>query len=180
MRKGDSKFTTEEQKFIIDNTKGKTNDELTKMFNNHFNKNVSLNQIRFWKERHRITSGVDMKFKKGQKQIYTYSRPIGSEYVKYYKDIKLTYIKIANPKVWELKQNYIYKKYKGEIPKNCCVIFLDGNRDNFDPDNLELISKFERKIMNLGSCYYNDKELTETGILITRLRIKSWNKCKEN
>lgn len=167
-----SLFNDEEQQFIIDNAYGISTDELTTLFNKKYNKNMSISQIRNWKEHHKIKNGVDAKFKKGQKQIYTYSRPLGSERVKYFNRTKETYIKVAHPKVWELKQNYMYKKYYGEMPENSVVIFLNGNRDDFSKENLECITLNEQYMMACSGLYFNDIDLTKTGIDIAKLMIK--------
>lgn len=162
----------EEHQFIVENAYGISTDELTEMFNQKFNKNLQVKQIRNYKEKHKITNGRNTKFKKGQKQIYTYSRPLGSERVKYFNKTKETYIKVAHPKVWELKQNYMYKKYYGEMPENSVVIFLNGNRDDFSKENLECITLNEQYMMACSGLYFNDIDLTKTGIDIAKLMIK--------
>ena len=55
-----------------------------------------------------------------------------------------TFIKISNQnlganggnKRYIPYQNYLYQKYKGDIPKGYVVKFLDGDNSNFDLDNL--------------------------------------------
>lgn len=174
-----SLFNNEEQQFIIDNAYGISTDELTTLFNKKFDKNMSVNQIRNWKEKNKITNGRDTRFKKGQKQPYTYSKPIGSERIKYFGKTKETYIKVANPKVWELKQNYMYKKYHGCMPKGGIIIFLNGNRDDYSKDNLECITLKEQTIMASSDFYFDNAELTKTGLLITKLKLKGKEKEME-
>ena len=70
---------------------------------------------------------------------------------------------------WQLKHRYIYEQQYGPIPKGYKVIFLDGNKKNFNIDNLKLISSAEELIMNNKKLRYNKKELTETGYLIAKV-----------
>lgn len=45
---------------------------------------------------------------------------------------------------WRPKQHVIWEELAGRpVPDNHCVIFKDGNKLNFDPSNLELISRRE-------------------------------------
>ena len=80
-------------------------------------------------------------------------------------------------KNWQLKHRYIYEQHYGSIPKGHKVIFLDGNKNNFNIDNLKLISDAEELIMNNNNLRYNKKELTETGYLIAKI-INKGNKIK--
>lgn len=170
-------FNKEEEQFIIDNAYGVSSEDLTNMFNKKFNKNMEVKQIRNYKEKNRIKNGRDTTFKCG-KQVHSQSKPLGSEYVKYDRGLKQTYIKVGFPNVWELKNRYMYKKYHGEIPKNCKIIFLNGNRDDFSKENLECITMHEQTIMASSDYYFNNKELTKTGLLITKLKIKTWDKMR--
>ena len=78
-------------------------------------------------------------------------------------------IKIKEPDIWQSKHRYIYEQYHGKIPEKHKVIFLDGNNRNFDIDNLKLVSSAEELIMNNNKLRYNNKELTESGILIAKI-----------
>lgn len=45
---------------------------------------------------------------------------------------------------WRPKQHLVWEEATGQpVPIGYCVIFKDGNKENFDPGNLELISKRE-------------------------------------
>ena len=52
-----------------------------------------------------------------------------------------TYVKIANPRKWILKHRKIWIDNFGEIPESHAVIFLDGNKQNFDLFNLILVHR---------------------------------------
>lgn len=63
--------------------------------------------------------------------------PVGSEYIK---DDGMTLVKISQNK-WEYKQRYIYERYYNmELPTDVMVVFLDGNKNNFDITNLRAVT----------------------------------------
>lgn len=98
--------------------------------------------------------------------------PIGTERITKdgYIEIK---IKDGNlNKNWVLKHRYIYEQHYGKIPKNCKIIFLDGNRSNLNISNLKMISSAEELIMNRKKLRFNDEKLTETGHLISKIILK--------
>ena len=169
-------FNEKEKQFLIDNVLGKSVYELANIFNKNFNRNITPKEIYNWKCHNKIKSGTSNKFKKGQKPYNTL--PIGSETTYYDKNIKMTYIKIGEPNVWELKQVYLYKKYIGDVPPKHSVIFLDGNRENFDLSNLALVTYKERNTMAMSQYYYNEKELTKIGILLAKLKLKTWDRMR--
>ena len=72
------------------------------------------------------------------------------------------------PKVinWRQKHRLIWEKEYGSIPEGYMIIFLDGNHENFDIDNLEMITKQENLVMNRNKLFKNDKELTKIGLQI--------------
>ena len=58
------------------------------------------------------------------------------------------------------------------------VIFLDGNKENFDPDNLAVVTRKELMILNHEKMLTADKDLSKTGVLVAKLKMKI--KEKEN
>lgn len=59
------------------------------------------------------------------------------------------------------------------------VIFADGNKRNFNIDNLILVTNSEALIMNKNKLIYEDVELTKTGSLIAKV-IDKTNKLKHH
>lgn len=121
-------------------------------------------------------------FKKGNKPSNAVE--VGAEHMRYSgskpEDIGYLYIKIADGrgnKNWIPKQQYIYEQHYGKIPAGHKVIFADGNRFNFDIENLILVSNSEELIMNQHNLRYNDKDLTKTGSIIAKVMDKA-NKVK--
>ena len=101
-------------------------------------------------------------------------RPVGSERIS--KDGYIE-VKVAEPNKWRLKQRVVYEETKGKIPEGCPKIFLDGNKRNFDIDNLRCITRSELLYLNCNGLN-NSNEITETGILMARLD-RAKNKKKQ-
>ena len=59
-----------------------------------------------------------------------------------------TYMKVAEPKTWKMLHVLIYEEEHGKIPKGKIVTFKDGNKSNFDIDNLELIDRKQHMLNN--------------------------------
>lgn len=98
-------------------------------------------------------------------------KPIGSERVE---KKGYTLMKIKVPNTWEYKQRVIWKEIHGEIPTNHVIIFADGNKSNFDIDNLICISKNELRQLNRYKLKKDDADLTKVGIGIVKLKHTAW------
>lgn len=98
-------------------------------------------------------------------------KPIGSERVE---KKGYTLVKIKVPNTWEYKQRVIWKEIHGEIPTNHVIIFADGNKSNFDIDNLICISKNELRQLNRYKLKKDDADLTKVGIGIVKLKHTAW------
>ena len=112
--------------------------------------------------------------------------PIGSEYVK---PDGMTLIKIAKNK-WEYKQRYIYENYyKVKLTSSDYIIFLDGNRNNFDINNLKRVSNIEagilgnkirnNKINNINIEKETNKDMFNYKVKQTNAKLENWYICKE-
>lgn len=192
------KYTDEMKQFILDNYKGRYNQELADLFNQKFNTNITSRMIKSYKANNKLNSGLTGKFRKGQtphnkgkkmpKEVYEKvkhtmfakgnvppnHRPVGSERIS--KDGYIE-VKVAEPNKWRLKQRVVYEETKGKIPEGCPIIFLDGNKRNFDIDNLRCITRSELLYLNCNGLN-NSNEITETGILMARLD-RAKNKKKQ-
>lgn len=192
------KYTDEMKQFILDNYKGRYNQELADLFNQKFNTNITSRMIKSYKANNKLNSGLTGKFRKGQtphnkgkkmpKEVYEKvkhtmfakgnvppnHRPVGSERIS--KDGYIE-VKVAEPNKWRLKQRVVYEEAKGKIPEGCTIIFLDGNKRNFNIDNLRCITRSELLYLNCNGLN-NSNEITETGILMARLD-RTKNKKKQ-
>ena len=81
-------------------------------------------------------------------------------------------IKVEEPNKWRLEHRVIYEQHYGEISKGMKIIFADGNKDNLDISNLIAVSYAEELHLNKDGLRFNDKDLTETGLNITKIKLK--------
>ncbi|WP_438423091.1 HNH endonuclease [Aquimarina macrocephali] len=73
-------------------------------------------------------------------------KPVGSERIT--KDGYIE-IKTSNPNKWELKHRYLYQQiHKIKIPKNHNIIFKNGNSEDFNKHNLVMVSNSELMLKN--------------------------------
>lgn len=82
------------------------------------------------------------------------------------------YIKIADPKTWELLHVHIWEKANGEIPKGYCVIFIDSNKDNLVLENLALVKRNELLRMNKNHYSSYPNELKPSVLALSKLESK--------
>lgn len=183
------KYTPEQISFIRENIKKMTWGELTAKFNETFGTNLSRKALAATGKRYGIRSGRTGQFLKGNtpwnKGLKGWQAPgtektqfkkgnlpanhvsVGSETIDKDGYVK---VKIGEPNKWEFKHRLIWEKSHGrQIPPNYVVIFGDGNKRNFNPDNLLLVSRKQLARMNQNRLIKNDAKLTETGILIAEL-----------
>lgn len=177
-------YTPEQRKFIKCNAPGMGNEKLTNLFNEHFKLVLSLDQIKGFKKNNKISSGLDGRFNKGctpfnkGKKKYWIGgektqfkagnrphnyKPIGTERVNGddYVDIK-----IEDPNKWKGKHILTWEYHNGPVPKGCVIIFGDGNRRNFDLDNLIMISRKQLSTLNKHGLIQNNAYHTRTGIIM--------------
>lgn len=164
------RFSEEIKQFILENYQGISNAELTEKINKAFGTNIPVKSIKYYKTNHRLNGGITGRFEKGH--IPRNSAPIGTE-----KEAKNGYIYVKVNDIrgakknanWVQKQRLIYEKHFGPVPKGHIVISKDGNRKNFDPDNLMLVSKAELLYLNMHGMIDSNKEITESYALVARM-----------
>ena len=169
-----SLLTIEEEQFVLDNYKGKLTKEICDMLYEKFGNRYSELQINTFKRYRKLKSGTKGKggFKKGGTPPNT--RPIGSEKVN--KD-GYTRIKVAEPNVWKLKQQYIWEQHNGKIPKGYSIVFANQDRTDFRIENLMLVRNKDMLVAKNRGLLTTDEELTKTGILVAKLMNKTKEKC---
>ncbi len=198
-KRGSDIFTNEQQIFIRENYIGIGNKELTNMLNSKFGTKFEPLQLKNYKRRHKLDSGLKGYFEKGHNphnkgkkgyygkgcektwfkkgNIPKNHKPVGSERID--KD-GYTLVKVAEPKKWRLKHVVLWEKHNGPVPKGYKVVFLDGDIKNITIENLALVSNQEMLMANRMGLRYKNKELTEVGINIARVIVASRNRKKKN
>lgn len=184
-------YPADVKEFIEKNVKGITSSELTERINSQFGTTYGCNHIRAYMKNHGLTNGLNTQFKKGHISHNKGMRgicapgcekgwfkkgctPINHKHVGSERTDKdgYTWIKVAEPRTWKFKHRVIWEQHHGEIPNTHAVIFLDGNKQNLDINNLALITRNELKIMNRQGLRSEYAHITETGILIAKLTDK--------
>lgn len=104
-------------------------------------------------------------FKKGQ--MPKNHQPIGTTRITSdgYKEIK-----VKEPDVWQLYNRYIYEKEHGvKLEAKDIIIFADGNRENFDIDNLVKVSRANLLHLNRNNLIFDDPDLTKAGVTVSKV-----------
>lgn len=192
------KYTKEIVDFIRDNVKGISNKELVRLVNERFGEDtVTETAIHGIKTRYKLKNGLCCKFKKGYlpynkgvkmsdelkaKVSATWFKkghlphntaPLGTETI----DKKDGYIRVKvnntrNKHIdWKYKHHIVWEEHYGKVPKGCNIIFLDGNKQNVNIDNLACVTNNELCRLNQNGLIFDDAKLTETGINIARVKI---------
>lgn len=191
------RYTKQQADFIIQHVKGRKSTELTEMFNDHFALDLKPSQIKSCMGNRGLTNGVDARFKpdhtpfnKGKKGItqggvatqfknghrpHNY-KPVGTERVNGdgYVDIK-----ISDPSKWKSKHIIVWEEHNGPVPKRHVVIFGDGDRRNFDINNLILVSRKQLVRLNQKGLIQNNAELTKTGLIMVDIYQKIGERKKK-
>lgn len=169
-------FNEEEEKFVLKNIPHYTTGELAEIVNKKFNKNVTSRQITDYKRHRNLKGGKLTTFKKGR--IPHNCRKIGEEVVRYsnskFRESE-TYIKVSKDK-WMEKRRYLYSQFDRTPNSKEVIVFLDGDKTNFKEENLSLVSKEEFVIARGCEWLFNNAELTKTGLLLTKLKLKTREK----
>lgn len=192
-------FTAEQEEFIRSNVKGIGNEELTDMVNAQFGLNITKKQMKRWKSNHHVSSGLTGRYEKGHvpdnkgkkmsKEQYGKCKgtmfkkgniphnhcPIGSERINV---SGYTEVKVEEPNKWRPKHQVVWEREYGKIPKQHVIIFADGNKQNFDLDNLVCISRKELIRLNKNQMTLTNKEVTQAYIGIVKLQIAIADKKK--
>lgn len=169
-----NKYTKEFDNYVIKNCAKYNKEDLRKKCEKKFNMNINLNS--FSKHLYRINAhckDYNPNLAIGGK--LSNSKPIGSEL---HRTDGYIIVKIAQPSVWEYKHRLIYKQKYGEIPKDTMVVFLDGDKNNFDINNLKAVKTRDYLYARNKHLLSNDSEVTKTALMCGELYNKSKNKKK--
>lgn len=102
-------------------------------------------------------------FKKGQDPHN--HRPIGSQRI-CSKD-KYVIEKVAEPDVWKHKHRILWEEHYGEIPEDCVIRFIDGDRANITIENLICVPQGANSVLNLHNRADTDNPDLNKAIILT-------------
>lgn len=193
-----SKFSPAVRAFIEQNNKGRTAAELTDLVNAAFGTIYTVAQIKSYRSRNHLRSGLTGYFEKGHTpynkgkkrgsypgmEVTQYKkgnvphnhRPVGSERITRdgYRERK-----IAEPNTWRSVHVLNWEAVHGPVPKGSVVIFKDRDLTNCDVSNLLLVTRAELVRMNQRRLISTSPELTETGQNIARLILTTAKRKRE-
>lgn len=157
-------FDLEMHKWLQENAKDYLAKELVDIVNDKFKENFNIKQLQQYCSHYKIK----YKLRFENKSHSNKPSAIGSEGMKE----DMVKVKIGDKK-WVYKQRKIYEDYYGvTLNENEYIIFLDQNRKNFNIDNLRKISRRESACLSSSGLAFKDKNLTEIGLDVVRLRVR--------
>lgn len=184
------------REFIRSNFVGVGHQGMADLLNEKFGTSYTKGQMKAIYARFKLNSGRTGRFPKGHKPFkciqkgwrispetefkaghkpHNY-RPIGTEV---FRDDGYVWVKIADPNKWRQKHVLIWEAVNGPRPAKHVIIFGDGNRLNFDIDNLILASQAQLAVLNHKGLIQSSADLTRTGILIADVCSKIWQQEKK-
>ena len=183
-------LTPKQHAFFMEHQKGRTRQELADMMNARFGLNLTTRQIHNYRNNNHLpSSGLTGRFQKGyipwnkglhyqaggrcaETQFKKGNVPHNHKSVGTERVTKEGYVevKVAEPNKWRGKHVVVWESLHGPRPRGYKIIFADGNRRNFDPENLLLVSSAELVRMNQNGWVFDDAELTKTGAAIAKLK----------
>jgi hypothetical protein len=188
-------------KKIVPNTDYKI---VTKLFNEKFGFNLSVNSLRSLCKRIGVHNGFTGHFPKGHvpqnkgvRGVYYPGcekgwfkkgnvpwdyMPVGSERVTTdgYVEVKVSDTAMPVQRRWKGKHKILWEKKHGKIPKGHCLIFLDGNKQNVTLDNLMMVSHPVRYVMCHLNYFTDDIEKTKTYVRLAQLKVALANRKRES
>lgn len=184
-------FPEEVAEYIRRNVEGIGPAEMAKHLNAEFGMNYTTRQIKGYYGNHRLSSGLTGRFEKGhippnrgKKGMPVHPNTAATQFKKGHtpknklpidtvlvKDDGYLWRKIGEGcREWKQEHILIWEAEYGPIPEGHLITFLDGNKLNVSLNNLRLVNKKENLTLNRRKLRSRDPQLTETGILVTRLR----------
>ena len=189
-------WTKEEKAFMYEYVPGHTRKQIHEEFCRRFEPRRYNSIVAFMKNNH-IKNGLDARFKKGcvsynkgkkmSPEQYAKSAPtmfgkghrpantlpVGTELELSdgYTWVKIAEIDHAKKNInWRQKHRLIWEQNNGPVPDGCRIIFKDGDKQNFDINNLSCVSLAELARLNQYHMISDDPEITEAGINFVKLQ----------
>ncbi len=191
------RFTDEQISWLTANVKGSSRRDLHARFNAHFGLELRLTQVVAAIKNRGLTNGLEGRFRSGHVPAHFGKKgvsfggkatqfrpganpknwlPTGSEIVN---EHGYTKVKVGEPKQWKFKHVLVWENLNGPLPQGDVVIFADGNRANFAPENLVRVSRSELLFLNRKKLISADPDLTKTAVNIAKVSVKLYERKKE-
>lgn len=193
------RYTEEEHKFLQSFIPGHTYKEIVAEYNKRFEEPITESRVKGYMANHKINNGLTGRFKKGhipankgthpptvgrmaETQFKKGGLPPNTKPVGYERITRDGYIEVkikmrpSHPSCndnFKLKHRLVWEEAHGPIPEGCNIIFLDGNRQNCDLENLAIVTKAEHQQMTRRGLRSVIPQITETGIIIAKAGVAS-------
>ncbi|MFA9413312.1 HNH endonuclease signature motif containing protein [Streptococcus sp. E29BA] len=182
-------LTKEQHEFLVAINNGRTAKEVAELLNAEFGLSWSAERVKNYRGNHKLKSGLTGQFSKGHVPANKGKKYPGMRNSGQFKkgDKPASYlpvgtinyttdgypkIKVAEPNVWEYLHRQTWEKHHGPVPKGYSVVFLDGDKSNWDITNLACLSRSEVVRMNQMHLITDNPELTKAGIGLVKLQNK--------
>ena len=171
----ESKIKDESQKkWLLNLLPYHDNDEAIELFKNKFgielNKSILRNMRHNYKVKRVYKQKIrDMRYREKIKKPL-YNETIGAD--------GRIYVRVANRK-YQIKTRYVWEQHYGrKIPNGYEVIHLDGNKDNYDINNLAIVKKGIRIFALKKDIDLSNKDIINTTRLVFNLEQKMKSKME--
>lgn len=198
------RYTQEEKKFLYDFVPGHSYQEIKEAFDTRFTEPISTGQIKSFIANNKLNTGRTGRFEKGhipankgkhnptvgrmgETQFKTghlphNTKPIGYERITRdgYVEVKIK-MRPSSPTCndnFVLKQKLVWEQVNGPIPEGHKLLFLDGNKQNCELENLQLVSDGELLVLNRKKLLTENSQLNKTALLVAKLSIVAADKKK--
>jgi hypothetical protein len=176
-------YTDEHVEFIKKHYAGRTMKDVVPLFNKHFGLNKTEKALSCMLHKRGLNLGSKQNtFKKGSTPKN--SRPLYSEKTTPHGVVS---VKIPNNKPnakrktkWQHKQKFIWEKHNGPVPDGYFVTFRGPDTNNFEPENLMLVSRAELLQLNKNRYRKQPEELKPTVLALSKLQAGISAKRKES
>jgi hypothetical protein len=163
-------YTPEHLEWLQENYRLMSAADLTLAFNERFNLERLVKSIRVCLRNHRVKSGRNGYFQKGNLRN---QKPLWSERIN-----KRGYVEISvperDPKTgfkarYKYKHVWLWEQKNGPVPKGKVIIFKDSNKKNFKDNNLISVTKGALLSMNMHRYKEAPKEVKQSIIVLSEL-----------
>lgn len=189
-------LTQEQHDYLVSIANGHSVQETVDMLNEKFNLDLKYEQLRCYRKNHKLPSGIDTRFKKGQishnkgkktppeivaktratqfkkGQIPHNHTPIGTERMTSDGYLK---VKIAEPNIWKHKHRLVWEQRYGQIPSDKMITFINGDHTDCRIENLVMIDQQINSLLNKIRADQRSQELVNVvgDIVALKNKIKS-------
>ena len=205
-RKGQASdvFPKEISDFILINYKGTGHQKMAELLHEKFGVSYTKQQIKSFYGNRKLNSGLTGRFQKGHvppnkgKHIQTVGRmaetqfkkgnlppntkPIGYERITDdgYVEVKVR-MRPSHPYCndnFVMKHYLVWEQAYGAVPEGHKLMFLDGNKQNCELENLQLVSDRELLVLNRKKLLTKNAQLNKTALLVAKLNISTNDRKK--